>query len=56
MSFGPHTLGLALAHLQAAAAHLTALGDYPRELGFRYELESAKRRLPADLEEHHEEV
>ena len=36
VSFGPYTLGLALAHLQAAAAHLTALGDYPPELGFEY--------------------
>ena len=36
VSFGPGTLGLTLAHLQAAAAQLTALGDYPEELGFRY--------------------
>lgn len=56
VSFGPHTLGLALAHLQAAAAHLTALGDYPEELGFRYELEAARRGASRDLEEHHEEV
>jgi len=36
VSFGPGTLGLTLAHLQAAAAQLTALGDYPAELGFSY--------------------
>lgn len=36
VSFGPGTLGLTLAHLQAAAAQLTALGDYPEELGFKY--------------------
>jgi 2-methylisocitrate lyase-like PEP mutase family enzyme len=36
VSFGPGTLGLTLAHLQAAAAQLTALGDYPAELGFKY--------------------
>jgi 2-methylisocitrate lyase-like PEP mutase family enzyme len=36
VSFGPRTLGLTLAHLQAAAAQLTALGDYPEELGFSY--------------------
>ncbi|MEP6481139.1 MAG: isocitrate lyase/phosphoenolpyruvate mutase family protein [Rhodoglobus sp.] len=36
VSFGPGTLGLTLAHLQAAAAQLTALGDYPAELGFAY--------------------
>lgn len=36
VSFGPGTLGLTLAHLQAAAAQLTALGEYPRELGFKY--------------------
>ena len=36
VSFGPGTLGLALAHLQAAAAQLTALGEYPAELGFSY--------------------
>ena len=41
VSFGPYTLGLALAHLQAAAAHLTALGDYPAELGFEYALSRA---------------
>lgn len=36
VSFGPGTLGLTLAHLQRAAAQLTALGDYPEELGFAY--------------------
>lgn len=36
VSFGPGTLGLTLAHLQKAAAILTALGDYPEELGFEY--------------------
>ncbi|MGV8969606.1 MAG: isocitrate lyase/PEP mutase family protein [Microbacteriaceae bacterium] len=36
VSFGPGTLGLTLAHLQATAATLTALGDYPAELGFAY--------------------
>ncbi len=36
VSFGPGTLGLTLAHLQKAAATLTALGDYPEELGFEY--------------------
>ena len=36
VSFGPGILGLTLAHLQAAAAQLTALGDYPVELGFKY--------------------
>jgi 2-methylisocitrate lyase-like PEP mutase family enzyme len=36
VSFGPGPLGLALAHLQAAATRLTALGDYPAELGFAY--------------------
>ncbi|MGV8876534.1 MAG: isocitrate lyase/PEP mutase family protein [Rhodoglobus sp.] len=36
VSFGPRTLGLALSHLQAAATQLTALGDYPKELGFSY--------------------
>ena len=56
VSFGPYTLGLALAHLQAAAAHLTALGEYPRELGFAYSLESGRRGVARDLEEHHEEV
>lgn len=36
VSFGPGTLGLTLAHLQRAAEQLTALGDYPEELGFSY--------------------
>ena len=36
VSFGPGVLGLTLAHLQAAATQLTALGDYPAELGFEY--------------------
>lgn len=36
VSFGPGTLALTLAHLQAAATQLTALGDYPAELGFSY--------------------
>lgn len=36
VSFGPGPLGLTLAHLQAAATQLTALGDYPPELGFSY--------------------
>lgn len=36
VSFGPFMLGLTLAHLQAAATQLTALGDYPVELGFQY--------------------
>ncbi|WP_097060368.1 isocitrate lyase/PEP mutase family protein [Salinibacterium xinjiangense] len=36
VSFGPGALGLTLAHLRAAATQLTALGDYPAELGFSY--------------------
>lgn len=36
VSFGPGVLGLTLAHLQAAATQLTALGEYPAELGFEY--------------------
>jgi 2-methylisocitrate lyase-like PEP mutase family enzyme len=36
VSFGPFTLGLTLSHLQATATQLTALGDYPAELGFQY--------------------
>ena len=36
VSFGPGPLGLVLAHLQAAATQLTALGEYPEELGFKY--------------------
>jgi len=38
VSFGPQSLGLTLHHLSAAAAQLTARGDYPSELGYRYEL------------------
>ena len=38
VSFGPGTLGLALASLQRAATTLTALGDYPEDLGFKFEL------------------
>jgi 2-methylisocitrate lyase-like PEP mutase family enzyme len=36
VSFGPGVLGLTLAHLHKAATTLTALGDYPDELGFEY--------------------
>jgi len=36
VSFGPGTMGLTLAHLQAAATQLTARGEYPAELGFSY--------------------
>lgn len=36
VSFGPGPLGLTLAHLHRAAVTLTALGDYPEELGFKY--------------------
>ena len=36
VSFGPYALGLALSHLRDAAALLTALGEYPPELGFEY--------------------
>jgi len=36
VSFGPFMLGLTLSHLQAATTQLTALGDYPSELGFSY--------------------
>jgi len=36
VSFGPMILGLTLSHLRAAATQLTALGDYPAELGFSY--------------------
>lgn len=36
VSFGPGTMGLTLAHLQATAAQLTARGEYPAELGFEY--------------------
>ena len=38
VSFGPGTLGLALASLQRAATSLTALGEYPEDLGFPFEL------------------
>jgi len=38
ISFGPQVLGLTLHHLAAAAAQLTACGDYPPELGYPYEL------------------
>ena len=38
VSFGPQSLGLTLHHLAAAAAQLTARGEYPAELAFRYEL------------------
>jgi 2-methylisocitrate lyase-like PEP mutase family enzyme len=38
VSFGPGTLGLTLAALQKAATNLTALGDYPDELGFTFAL------------------
>lgn len=38
ISFGPQVLGLTLQHLAAAAAQLTARGDYPAELSYRYEL------------------
>lgn len=36
VSFGPGPMGLTLAHLKSAATTLTALGDYPSELGFDY--------------------
>ena len=55
VSFGPYTLGLALAHLQAAAAQLTALGEYPQELGFEYSLEAPRRSAPV-VQDHYEEV
>ena len=38
VSFGPQTLGLTLAALQRAATELTALGDYPEDLSFRFDL------------------
>ena len=56
VSFGPYTLGLVLAHLQAAAGQLTALGEYPQELGFEYSLEDPRRMSPAVKEDHYEEV
>jgi len=56
VSFGPYTLGLALAHLQAVAGQLTALGEYPQELGFEYALEDPRRMSPAVIENHYEEA
>ena len=38
VSFGPQSLGLTLHHLAAAAEQLTARGEDPSELGYRYEL------------------
>jgi len=38
VSFGPGTLGLTLAALQRAAASLVAKGEYPDDLGFKFEL------------------
>ena len=38
VSFGPGTLGLTLAALQRAAATLVARGEYPEDLGFKFEL------------------
>jgi len=38
VSFGPGTLALTLAALQRAATNLTALGDYPEDLGFKFSL------------------
>ena len=38
ISFGPQILGLTLSHLAAAAEQLTARGEYPSELGYRYTL------------------
>jgi len=38
VSFGPGTLGLTLAALQRAATQLTALGEYPEDLGFPFAL------------------
>lgn len=38
VSFGPGTLGLTLAALQRAATDLTALGEYPADLGFKFAL------------------
>lgn len=55
VSFGPYTLGLVLAHLQAAAGQLTALGEYPQELGFEYSLQDP-RRMSLPVEDHYEEV
>ena len=36
VSFGPRMLGLTLSHLRHATAQVTALGEYPSELGFEY--------------------
>jgi 2-methylisocitrate lyase-like PEP mutase family enzyme len=36
VSFGPGMLGLTLSHLRDATARVTALGEYPSELGFAY--------------------
>ncbi|HEY4269663.1 MAG TPA: isocitrate lyase/phosphoenolpyruvate mutase family protein [Galbitalea sp.] len=36
VSFGPGILGFTLSHLRDAAAQLSALGEYPQELGFEY--------------------
>ncbi len=36
VSFGPGTMGLTLAHLRVATTQLTAMGDYPEELGFAF--------------------
>jgi 2-methylisocitrate lyase-like PEP mutase family enzyme len=36
VSFGPGILGLTLSHLRDAVAQLSALGEYPQELGFEY--------------------
>ncbi|KGJ76939.1 PEP phosphonomutase [Cryobacterium roopkundense] len=38
VSFGPGTLGLTLAALQRTATDLTALGEYPADLGFKFAL------------------
>jgi len=38
ISFGPQTLGLTLHHLAAAAEQVTARGEYPAELTYRYDL------------------
>jgi len=38
VSFGPGTLGLTLAALQRASTSLVALGEYPEDLAFKFEL------------------
>ncbi|GGE93549.1 isocitrate lyase/PEP mutase family protein [Mycetocola zhadangensis] len=38
VSFGPQTLGLTLAALSRTAATLSALGDYPEDLSFKFDL------------------